>query len=215
MALCSDRPFERNHAAESPLPILRLPASLSTDHLIRLSRHLLEAGRTDEGMTFVLPALERLRRAARNEEVARLAQLALGSREVVPDADHVDVAIAWVTAQEALGNREARQAAIELALGLSSRLGDLERRLRVNRSWGSHCRDFDDNRGVDQALEEGLAMARDSENVSWMGSLLRLRGEVLAKRGHVEKAIEVLQRARELMRSNRDRETEAIIRCEL
>jgi tetratricopeptide (TPR) repeat protein len=112
------------------------PAGVAGDAAVFLAEHYLRGQRREQGLPYVLPALDHLAALYRNEALLEMADLALETLGPGDPALRCDVQLRQAECLDLLGQREAQKAAADGALAAAEAAGDPGRAVRARLAIG-------------------------------------------------------------------------------
>jgi tetratricopeptide (TPR) repeat protein len=180
-----------------------------------LARHHLQGSRPKNGVLFLVPAVEHLRNAYRDEEALDLVERALAATGLLAGNDRFEALLRAGPLRQMRGRPADGTAALEEAVALSDAGGDPSARARVRRSLAFHLAELGQFVQALTVVESGLQWARQAGD----GKTERL-SEVSAavccwRLGRTEEARARYERVLGLARDAADAQVERVVIADL
>jgi tetratricopeptide (TPR) repeat protein len=193
---------EREDAAETE------PNELDGPVCLALCNHYLRGQRGKRALRYLEPALDYLEAGYLNDDVLRLADLALGARGVVKGEARVKLLLRKAARLGVLGRRDEQRAALDEALPLAEALDEPLAATRVMAAIGAHLSAGARYEEAQTVYSQVLERAREAGDRGLEGLAESGIGNMLLELGRNEAARERLQRAHRLAREAEDQVSE-------
>lgn len=178
------------------------PRNLTGPQAIFLANHFLRGSRPAEGAPFLLPAVDHLLAAHREEEALALLDRALGPGGRMGGAERMEALLKVGPLRRNLGRPEEGEAALEEAVTLADGAGEAIPRARARRALATFLTEAGRGQEAMEFLQQALPMAREGEDPLEEGQLETSLGLCLWRLGRgsegrvrLEKALEIHRKA--------------------
>jgi tetratricopeptide (TPR) repeat protein len=176
-----------------------------------LARHHLQGSRPKNGVLFLVPAVEHLRNAYRDEEALDLVEHALAAPGLLVGDDRLAALLRAGSLRRDRGRPADGTAALEEAVALADAGGDPAARARGRNSLGQHLVELGQLIRALTVAESGLALARQAGDGEAERSIELNAANCLWRLGRTEEARARYERLLELVRDAADAQLEASV----